>query len=598
MSSTIYLAATGSFPAYNSTGGVSPTFDTVNNRVYFTDATTSGSGVCPFVNFGSQTFNIGTLGFTIIVDFQFVGTAQTFERIMDFNSGASGVQDMFLSRIGSGSTMRFQYKEGGVEQTLDTTFTFSQGTRYTVAAVYNPNIGTTGLQSIYVNGVLIQNKTPATKGTDKVYTNTWFGRSSYTADPALSAYIYSANVYNRALSMPEITGYQFSYTPYIPSNILTTYTPSTIVPDATVNNTYETLDLISQAASLAPSTSNAAIINQWITKMIRTKTPTSGDQPFWSNVSRYSNVVTIPAYGYIGGVTAQDGRVFMTAFGGTNTGVFNPKTNSYTTISGVLQGYAGGVLLRDGRIMLTPYSPATNIGLINPVTMTYTSGPAATNYMGACLVPDGRVVMSPTGNQKWIGVYNPITNTFTSYTGNGWQGVGVTYPYDGACLIPDGRVIFAPGNGFAHIGIFDYLTNSFTSVPTASQNLSSPVYHPNGNVYMSPSNVANIGIFNTVSNTFTTFSGITTGLRGSCLLPDGRIMFSPVGSNITFTNIYNPYTNSLTTVTGLPINSFLGCTVLRDGRVLMIPWSVSLGIISGGIPPHPDMCVHPVFNKF
>jgi streptogramin lyase len=205
--------------------------------------------------------------------------------------------------------------------------------------------------------------------------------------------------------------------------------------------------------------------------------------------------------------------------------------------------------------------------------------------------------MSPTGNQKWIGVYNPITNTFTSYTGNGWQGVGVTYPYDGACLIPDGRVIFAPGNGFAHIGIFDYLTNSFTSVPTASQNLSSPVYHPNGNVYMSPNGTPNIGIFNTLSNVFTTFSGITTGLRGSLLLPDGRIMFSPFGA-ITFTNIYNPYTNTLSTITGLPSASTFGCVLLRDGRVLMVPNTTSLGIVSGGIPPHPDMCVHPFFNKY
>jgi streptogramin lyase len=379
----------------------------------------------------------------------------------------------------------------------------------------------------------------------------------------------------------------------------TTYTPSIIVPYANVNKTYETLDLISQAASLVPSTSNAAIINQWITKMIRTKTPTSGVQPFWSNVNRYTTLTTIVGASYIGGVTAQDGRVFMSGFGLTNTGVFNNITRSFTTISGSPTGFAGGVLLPNGIIMLTPYA-ATVIGLINPVLNTYTAGPSGvTNYMGACLLPDGRVVMSPTGSQKLIGVYNPATNTFTSYTGNGWQGVGTTYPYDGVCLIPDGRAIFAPTNGLSHIGIFNYLTNSFTSVPTTvGQSLSSPVYHPNGNVYMSPQATPNIGIFNTRSNVFTTFSGITTGLRGSCLLPDGRIMFSPVSGSITFTNIYNPYTNSLTTITGLPVNSFLGCTVLQDGRVLMVPWSSALGIISGGIPPSPDMTVHPFFNKF
>jgi hypothetical protein len=597
MSSTIYLAASGSFPAYNSTGGVSPTFDVANNRVYFTDATTSGSGVCPFVNFGSQTFNLRTRGFTIIVDFEFVGTAQNYERIMDFNSGANGNNDMFLTRIGSGSTMRFQYKEATVEQALDTTFTFSQNTRYRVAAVYNPDIGLTGLISFYVNGSLIQNKTPVTKGTDKAYTNTWFGRSSYSGDSALSAYIYSASVYNRALSMPEITGYSYSYSPYIPSNLLTTYTPSTIVSDATAKNTYETCDLISQAASLVPSGSNAAIINQWLTKIIGTKTPTSGVQPFWSNVNRYTLLRTVTSANYVSGVTAQDGRVFMPAFSATNTGVFNPRTNSFTTISGSPTGFAGGVLLQDGRILLVPYLPAAVIGLINPVTNTYTAGPAATRYLGGCLLPDGRVLLSPTDSQKWIGVYNPVTNIFTSYTANGWQGAGVTYPYDGACLIPDGRVILGPHNGLQHIGIFNYLTNSFTSVPTTSQNLSSPVYHPNGNVYMSPNGTPNIGIFNTRSNVFTTFSGITTGLRGSRLLSDGRIIFSSGGA-ITFTNIYNPYTNTLSTITGLPSASTFGCVLLQDGQVLMVPASTSLGIISGSVPPHPDMCIHPFFNKY
>jgi streptogramin lyase len=587
--STIYLAASGSYPAYNSTGGVSPTFDTVNNRVYFTDATTSGSGTCPFVNFGSQTFNLGTRGFTVVVDFQFVGTAQAWERIIDFNSGTGGVQDMFLSRVGTSTNLRFQYKEAGSERQIDPSYSFAQATRYTVAVTYNPFVGSTGLLAFYVNGDLQATTTPTAIGTDKVYTNTWVGRSSYNADSALSAYIYSLNVYNYPVPLNQITGYTLYKSPYIVPNQVTTYGQGVSFGNIQVSNVSYQTDLISQAAALTPSTSNAAIIQQWIQKSLV--------QPaYWSNSCTYSTITTITAGNYIGGVLSQDGRVFMTSWSATHTGVFNPATNSFTTVSGSPAGFAGGVLLQDGRIFLTPYT-ATVIGLINPVTNTYSSGPAATNYLGACLLPDGRVVMSPTGDQKSIGVYNPNTNLFTSYTGNGWQGVGAIYPYDGACLLPDGRVVFVP-NAVNHVGIFNSLTNSFTSFTFSdTPGYSSGVYHPNGNVYFAGNGVTNMGIFNTVTNSFTTFSGVSSGFRGLCLLADGTIIFSPWGA-ITYTNIFNPYTNTLSTITGLLSSGYLGCTLLPDSRVLMIPWSTALGVVTQGPPVSTERCLHPFFNKF
>jgi hypothetical protein len=588
--STIYLAATDSYPAYNSTGGVSPTFDTVNNRVYFTDATTSGSGTCPFVNFGSQTFNLGTRGFTVVVDFQFVGTAQAWERIIDFNSGTGGVQDMFLSRIGTSTNLRFQYKESGAERPINPVYSFAQATRYTVAVTYNPFVGSTGLLAFYVNGALQATTTPTAIGTDKVYTNTWVGRSSYNGDSALSAYIYSLNVYNYCVPLNQITGYTLYKSPYIVPNQVTTYGQGVSFGNIQVSNVSYQTDLISQAAALTPSTSNAAIIQQWIQKSL---VPSS----YWSLPIIYSTISTIIAGGYIGGVLAQDGRVFMPGYNSTNTGVFNPATNLFTTITGSPTGYAGGVLLQDGRIFLTPYG-ATVIGLINPITNTYTTGPAATLYMGACLLPDGRVVMSPQASQKWIGVYNPDTNLFTSYTGNGWQGVGTTYPYDGACLLPDGRVVFAP-SAVNHVGIFNSLTNSFTSFTfTGTPGYSSGVYHPNGNVYFSGSAVTNIGIFNTVTNSFTTFSGVINGFRGVCLLADGTLLFSPVGT--TYTNIFNPYTNTLSTITGFSTTGYLGCTLLPDSRVLMIPsgTTTTLGVVTQGPPVSAERCLHPFFNKF
>lgn len=381
---------------------------------------------------------------------------------------------------------------------------------------------------------------------------------------------------------------------------VTTYSSSLSVDNITVSNTYESCDLISKAASLVPSTVNASIINQWLTKTIK---PTS----FSSNLFLYSTLFNISAATvyYSTGILAQDGRFFFPSYGQTNVGVYNPKTKSFTTISGASSAaYFGGTLMQDGRIFLSSYG-ATRVGLVNPITNVFTSGPAynaspGNLWTGCCTAPDGRVVQAAAAENKYaVGVYDPVTNTFTSFTGNGWQGAGTTYPYDGATLIPDGRIIFSP-HGVNHIGIFNYLTNSFTSFTFAgTSGFSGGVYHPNGNVYFSCDNgTGGIGIFNTVTNSFTTQPGTTNGFRSLCLLPDGRIFLAPSNSAYTFTNIFNPYTGVITTVTGIPTGGSIGCNPMSNGNVLLPPWAkVQFGIISGSVATSSEFYTHPFYNR-
>ena len=60
-----------------------------------------------------------------------------------------------------------------------------------------------GRVQIWVNGSVVVTNTGMTyKGTDKSYTYTYVGKSSY-ADAYLGAQIYFLNVYNRALSDAE-----------------------------------------------------------------------------------------------------------------------------------------------------------------------------------------------------------------------------------------------------------------------------------------------------------------------------------------------------------------------------------------------------------
>jgi hypothetical protein len=116
-------------------------------------------------------------------------------------------------------------------------------------------------------------------------------------------------------------------------------------------------------------------------------------------------------------VLLSDGRVVFVPSGVNTIGIFNPATNTYSTVAGVTitDIYAGGVLLPDGRVIFVPYSNITStVGIFNPAlsgaaSFTTVSGaPGGYPYCGGVLLPDGRVVFVPEAATT-IGLY--LTNT-------------------------------------------------------------------------------------------------------------------------------------------------------------------------------------------
>ncbi len=62
-----------------------------------------------------------------------------------------------------------------------------------------------------------------------------------------------------------------------------------------------------------------------------------------------------------------DGRVAFVPYSATTIGIFDPSTNTYSTIaadSAPHSDYNGGVLLPDGRVVFVPYY-ATTIGILS-----------------------------------------------------------------------------------------------------------------------------------------------------------------------------------------------------------------------------------------
>lgn len=191
-----------------STGTLSPT-PTFNNTTYVSPSYyqfTSGSST--YMNFGSRTLNLGTLGFSAVCWIQWDGY-NNWQRVFDFSNGDNGNQDMFLTIPGTGSSpLRFMYKEGGQEQITDYGTAISLNTLYKIGIVYNPNVGgANGRVQIWINGaVVVTNTSMAQKGTDKTYARTYYGKSSY-ADAYFGGRYYKLNIYNTALTDNEVIAY-------------------------------------------------------------------------------------------------------------------------------------------------------------------------------------------------------------------------------------------------------------------------------------------------------------------------------------------------------------------------------------------------------
>lgn len=311
----------------------------------------------------------------------------------------------------------------------------------------------------------------------------------------------------------------------------------------------------------------------------------------------------VASFAYIGGVLLPDGRVVFVPHNATTIGIFNPATNTYSTVAGApgSGAHTGGVLLPDGRVVFVPASAAT-IGIFNPATNAYSTiagAPGSFAYAGGVLLPDGRVVFVPY-NATTIGLFNPATNAYTTIAAGAPGGAA----YYGGILLPDGRVVFVPHNATA-IGLFNPATNAYTTIAGApgSSAYTGGVLLPDGRVIFVPTNGTAIGLFNPVTNAYTTIAGTPGGnaYQGGVLLPDGRVVFVP--RNATTIGLFNPVTDVYTTIAGAPgSNAYIGGVLLPDGRVVFVPASVAtIGILSTSqstrAPPL-ELCYHPCFNKF
>ena len=205
-SQMIYVHPFRTTPGYNATGGTLPNFNTTNGFINFTPGVTTRSDAvgAQFMNFGTQTFAVGTAGFSVVCAFMFRdSTVGDWERLIDFGNGPS-YPYILVTRFTTTGQIRFVIVENGVVYACMPTMTLLQNTLYEVACVYDPNAGPTGCMYVYIDGILRQSIVPPVKFTNRTLNNCYVGRSAFGSDRAFQGRIYFLHVWNRAITPQEV----------------------------------------------------------------------------------------------------------------------------------------------------------------------------------------------------------------------------------------------------------------------------------------------------------------------------------------------------------------------------------------------------------
>ena len=187
----------------NLSGASAPTFDTTQAK-----AIRFNSASSQYINFGPQTFNFATQGFTAICKFAYTGAVSSYERIFEFGNGVGATNFIVLNRNNATNTIYAQMYPNGVPIYNYDTTNIAQNVIYTVATRFDPftnNNGSTnyGVLSIWINGVMTSSSNAPTPAYDYTLSCNYLGNPAAGGN-FLNGDIYSFAAYNRALTDKEI----------------------------------------------------------------------------------------------------------------------------------------------------------------------------------------------------------------------------------------------------------------------------------------------------------------------------------------------------------------------------------------------------------
>ena len=362
-------------------------------------------------------------------------------------------------------------------------------------------------------------------------------------------------------------------------------------------------DLTRRSPYLVPSSANVTAIENWITASCNTTQKVG-----WSvaSVPTFSTA-TVGVTGsnlYASSVLGPDGRVYFTPASATNIGVFNPKTNEFSTIvptgGASLAGtfkYGSSVLTPNGNIFFISNASTTSL-IFNPINKTANNGSTTltTNFLkGGVLNGLGEVFCPPNITNSTVYRLNATTGATISTFSAGGAG------YTAAVLTATGNVVCIPSTE-TRIRV----ASSTAVIRSTTHSQTTPAYAggvlvPDGNVVCVPYSSLNVTLYDPVLGTLTQVVHGCGALAfsGGVLLPTGNVVFVPF--NASNVGMFNPVARTYSNLVsvGAVAGKYSGGTLLPDGRVVMAQFNASnVGILNTRTPVSVEFCRSPYFNKY
>jgi hypothetical protein len=368
-------------------------------------------------------------------------------------------------------------------------------------------------------------------------------------------------------------------------------------------------DLTRRSPHLRPTVANSATIVSWM-KASCNATQKVGWSVASTNVT--FNTATVGVTGsalYSSSVLGPDGRVYFTPASATNIGVFNPKTNEFSTIvptgGASLAGtfkYGSAVLAPNGNIFFISNASTTSL-IFNPIDKTATN---STTSLTTNFLKGGVLATFPTVGTAFVFCPPNITNTTARWFYPTTGSIFASSPtlgsgYTAAVLTATGNVVCIPSTATTI-----RVVSGTTSLRSTTHSQTTPAYAggvlvPDGNVVCVPHSSLNVTLYDPVLGTLTqVVHGCgAQAFSGGVLLPTGNVVFVPFNSSNV--GMFDPgaHTYSNLVSVGAVAGKYSGGTLLPDGRVIMAQFNASnVGILNTRTPVSVEFCRSPYFNKF
>ena len=289
-------------------------------------------------------------------------------------------------------------------------------------------------------------------------------------------------------------------------------------------------------------------------------------------------------------VNHPNGYVYFLPYDTRRITRLNPETGVSDTYDGYINSsgakFACAITASDMKIYAPPYQGETNWLVYNPYTNTHTTIAASTNsYVCVtqvgnflyALVTDGTSTSEIYKLNITTGIETPVA---TSLPADSWWG---------CCIGVDGKIYYAPYES-SNVLVLDPTTDTTALLPTGLARTAamykSVCMAQNGNLYFAPYNQANLMILNTRTSTFSLITdpifATANAYSGITASTNNQLYMCPYGANSIA--IVNPALGTINTTLITGLNASFGTEkwsqmlLLQNAtEMVLVPFRVGTG---------------------